>query len=150
MPLDEESVELEPATRANEGTFNYAAYLKKCIGHMFNLLELLGCHWINYYSPIFGEEAIILPPPLTFIITGLYAFAEIKSQGADFPFQTHPLSTEVAIASLLLYGLASAADHFISVVTPLGPASVYAIVARLGRLSCLCILMISLASFFCL
>ncbi|KAI3689721.1 hypothetical protein L2E82_47687 [Cichorium intybus] len=48
---------------------------------------------------------------------------------------------------LLVYGLASAAEHFIS-ATRLGPSSVYAIAAHSGRIGCLCILVASVASLF--
>nr|KAJ0200335.1 hypothetical protein LSAT_V11C600333630 [Lactuca sativa] len=62
------------------------------------------------------------------------AFAEIKSQGSEFPFKTHPRSMNIAITSLLFYGLASAAQHIISACKRFGPASVYAIVAHSGRI----------------
>ncbi|KAI3689727.1 hypothetical protein L2E82_47693 [Cichorium intybus] len=87
------------------------------------------------------------PSPLKFIIIGLAAFAEMKSQGSEFPFKTHPRSMNVAVTSLLFYGLASAAEHFIS-ATRLGPASVYAMVAHLGRIGSLFILVASVTSLF--
>ncbi|KAI3689734.1 hypothetical protein L2E82_47701 [Cichorium intybus] len=130
-------VELEPPAEDNHGAFSFAiTFLFNCIRHM----ERLSRVWVNYYPRIFGEEEVIMfPSPLNFIVIGLYAFTEIKSQGSDFPFKTHPRSTNVAVTSLLFYGLASIAKHFIS-ATRLGPASVYAIIANLGRIGSLCIL----------
>ncbi|KAI3689733.1 hypothetical protein L2E82_47700 [Cichorium intybus] len=142
-------VELEPPAEVNHGTLSFAiTFLFNCIGHIVRVLERLSRLWVNYYPRIFGEEeVIILPSPLNFIVIGLYAFAEIKSQGSDFPFKTHPRSTNVAVTSLLFYGLASIAKHVIS-ATRLGPASVYAIIANLGKIGSFCILVASLASLF--
>ena len=116
---------------------------------IINILEPLLRGWIANYPRIFGEESLIkLPDPLTLIITGLCSLVEIKSQGGDFPFQTHPRSINVALASLLVYGFTSALEHFVS-ATGLAPISVYAIIARLGRIGCLFIMIASLASLFC-
>ncbi|CAH1453803.1 unnamed protein product [Lactuca virosa] len=153
IPVNREEVVVvalvEPPAEANHCTFRLViASFYKCIAHIVNILEPLHRLWINYYLPTFGESAVIMPPsPLSFIITSLYAFADIKSQGSEFPFNTHPRSINVAITSLLFYGLASGAEHFIC-VSRLGPTSVYAIIARLGRISCLCVLVASLASLF--
>ncbi|KAI3689738.1 hypothetical protein L2E82_47705 [Cichorium intybus] len=150
-PVDKEEavvVEIEPPAEVNHGTFRMRfaiAFLLKCIRYIVNLLERLGRLWINCYPQIFG--VIMLPSPLKFIVISLAAFAEMKSQGTEFPFQTHPGSMNVAVTSLLFYGLASAAEHFIS-ATRLGPASVYAIVAHSGRMFSLCILVASIASLF--
>ncbi|CAH1422824.1 unnamed protein product [Lactuca virosa] len=67
--------------------------------------------------------------------------------GSEFPFKTHPRSMNVAITSLLFYGLASAAEHVTS-ATRLGPASVSTIVAHSGRIGSLCTLVASVASLF--
>ncbi|KAI3689729.1 hypothetical protein L2E82_47695 [Cichorium intybus] len=147
-PVDKEKVivEIEPPAEVFHETVSTAiAFLLKCIRYIVTLLEHLGRLWMDYYPPIFG--VIILPSPLKFIIIGLAAFAEMKSQGSEFPFKTHPRSKNVAVTSLLVYGLASAAEHFIS-ATPLGPASVYAVVAHSGRTCSLCILVASVASLF--
>ncbi|KAI3689732.1 hypothetical protein L2E82_47699 [Cichorium intybus] len=142
-------VEIESPAEVKHGKFSFAiTFLFKCIGHIVILLKRLSRLWVNYYPHIFGEEEVImLPSPLNFIVIGLYAFAEIKSQGSDFPFKTHSRSTNVAVTSLLFYGLASIAKHFIS-ATRLGPASVYAIIANFGKIGSLCILVASLASWF--
>ncbi|CAH1453804.1 unnamed protein product [Lactuca virosa] len=58
---------------------------------------------------IWGNHAPI-PSPFKFIIICLAVFAEMKSQGSEFPFKTHPLSMN--IAGLLFYGLASAAQYW--------------------------------------
>ncbi|CAI9291355.1 unnamed protein product [Lactuca saligna] len=146
-PVDEEVavVEVEPPPEA--GTHNFGtAFMFKYIDQTFNLLEPVGRLWINYFPRAFGEETVIMPPSsLTFMISCLYAFAEIKSQGSEFPFQTHPRSTNLAVTSLLFYGVASTAEHIVS-ATRLGPASVYAIIARLGRICCLCVLLKALGS----
>ncbi|CAH1453805.1 unnamed protein product [Lactuca virosa] len=141
-PVDKEKVivvKIEPPAEVHHGTFIFAiAFVLKCILYIVSLLERFGRLWMYYYPRLFGE--IILPPPLKFIIIGLAAFTEIKSQGSEFPFKTHPRSMNVAVTSLLFYGLASAAQHFISTCTRLGPASVYAITAHSGRIGSLCIL----------
>ncbi|KAI3689719.1 hypothetical protein L2E82_47685 [Cichorium intybus] len=135
--MDQEEVvvmEIEPPAGVYYGTVSSAiAFLLKRIRYIVTLLESFGRLWMDYYPPIF--RVIMLPSPLKFIITGLAAFAEMKSQGTEFPFNTHPRSMNVAVTSLLVYGLASAAEHFIS-ATRLGPASVYAIVAQEGRICC--------------
>ncbi|CAH1453801.1 unnamed protein product [Lactuca virosa] len=150
-PVDEEAmvVHVEPPAEANIITFNFVIeFLFNFIAHIVNHMKPLAQVWINYYERTFREEAVIMPPsPFSFIVTSLCVFAEIKSQGSQFPFQTHPQSMNIVVTSLLFYGLASAAEHFIS-VTHLGPTSVYAIIARLGRICCLCILVACLASLF--
>ena len=153
IPINGEEVVVEVEqpipVEANLGTFHSViACFFICRAHIVNLQEAVHRLWINYYPPTFGESTLIMPPcPLSFIITSLYAFADIKSQGSEFPFHTHPRSINVAVTSLLFYGLASGAEHFIC-VSRLGPVSVYAMVARLGRITCLCILVVSLASLF--
>ncbi|KAL4565681.1 hypothetical protein LXL04_029784 [Taraxacum kok-saghyz] len=143
------AVEIEPPAEVYHKTVSYtyaiAIFLLECMGYIVGLLEHLGCMWVEYYPRIFG--VIMLPSPLKFIIIGLAAFAEMKSQGTEFPFKTHPRSMNIAVTSLLFYGLASAAEHVIS-VTRLGPASVYAIVSHSGRIGSLCILLASVASLF--
>ncbi|KAI3689728.1 hypothetical protein L2E82_47694 [Cichorium intybus] len=125
-------VEIEPTAEVFHETVNSAIpFLLKCIRYIINLLKRVGRLWMDYYPPIFG--VIILPSPLKFITIGLAAFAEMKSQGSEFPFKTHPRSMNVAVTSLLVYGLASAAEHSIS-ATRLGPASVYTMVAHSGRI----------------
>ncbi|KAI3689735.1 hypothetical protein L2E82_47702 [Cichorium intybus] len=150
-PVYEEAmiVEVESPAEANNGTFNFAIlYLFECIRQTIGLLEPLARLWINYYQQTFGEEAgIILPSPLSFVITSLCTFVQIKAQGSEFPFQTHPRSIKVVVTSIHFYGLVSMAEHFIS-SSSVGPASVYAIIARLGRMGGLCILVVSLASLF--
>lgn len=149
-PVDEEVAAVEVVTSAEKGTSNFAIPLFKCITQILFLLQHVGRLWIKYYPRVFGEETVIMPPSsLTFMISCLYAFAEIKSQGSEFPFRTHPQSTNVAVASLLFYGVASTAEHIVS-ATRLDPASAYAIIARLGRVCCLWILVASLASLLCL
>ncbi|KAI3689716.1 hypothetical protein L2E82_47682 [Cichorium intybus] len=139
-------VEIEPSAEVyHEKVSSAVSFFLKCTRYIVTLLERLGRIWIDYYPQIFG--VIMLPSPLKFVIIGLAAFADMKSQGSDFPFKTHPRSMNIAVASLLVYGLASAAEHFIS-ATPLGPSSVYAIVAHSGRIGCLCILVASVASVF--
>ncbi|CAI9291354.1 unnamed protein product [Lactuca saligna] len=151
-PVDKEQIvvmEIEPQPPVevcHETPSSDISFLLECIVCIVILLELLGRLWMEYYPRIFGE--IMLPSPLKFIIIGLAAFAEIKSQGSEFPFKTHPRCMNIAITSLLFYGLASAAQHIISVCKRFGPASVYAIVAHSGRIGSLCILVASVASLF--
>ncbi|CAI9291349.1 unnamed protein product [Lactuca saligna] len=149
-PVDKEEVvvvKIETQAEVHHGTFIFTiAFVLKCIRYIVSLLKSLGRLWMEYYPRIFG--GIMLPSPIKFIIIGLAAFAEMKSQGSEFPFKTHPLTMNVAIAGLLCYGLASAAQHFISACTRLGPASVYANVAHSGRIGSLCILVASVASLF--
>ena len=146
-PVDQEEVvivEIEPPAEVHHGTFIFAiAFVLK---YIVSLLERFSRLWMYYYPRLFGE--IKLPPPLKFIIIGLATFAEMKSQGSEFPFKTHPRSMNVAVTSLLFYGLASAVQHFISACTRLGPASVSAIVAHSGRIGSLCILVATVASLF--
>lgn len=147
--------ELE-ATNHNDRLFT-AAWLFQCLDRIYNLAAILGglpealrLIWANYDPQVvFGEEGVIMPPSaLTFIINALLAFVEIKSQGQPgFPFQTHPHTIMVSITGLLIYGLASAVELVVSSLG-LDHTSVYAIIARLGRISALCILTASLASLF--
>ncbi|KAI3689722.1 hypothetical protein L2E82_47688 [Cichorium intybus] len=141
----EVALEIEPPAEFYHEVSSAIAFFLKCIRYIVTLLERLGRLWMDYYPPIFG--VIMLPPPLNFVTTGLVAFAEMKSQGSEFPFKSHPGSMNVAVTSLLVYGLVSAAEHFIS-ATRLGPASVYAIVAHSGRIVSLSILVASVASLF--
>ncbi|MFS7927713.1 hypothetical protein Hanom_Chr04g00312321 [Helianthus anomalus] len=70
---------------------------------------------------------------LSFIVNVLLALADMKSQSlSGFPFQTHPLTVTVSVASLLMYGLASGAELVVSAVG-LDPTSVYAIIAHLKK-----------------
>ncbi|CAI9291348.1 unnamed protein product [Lactuca saligna] len=128
-PVDEEAMGLH--VEANNITFKFViVFLFKCIAHIVTHLKPPARVWINYYWGTLGEEALIMPPsPFSFIITSLCVFAEIKSQGSPFPFQTHPHSMNVVITTLLFYGLAYAAEHFMS-ATCVGPTSVYTIIAR--------------------
>ncbi|KAL7596926.1 hypothetical protein Lser_V15G30593 [Lactuca serriola] len=135
-----------PAEIYHETTLGFfIPFLLKCIGYIVRLLERLGRLCMDYYQRLFG--VVKLPSPLKFIIICLAAFAEMKSQGSEFPFKTHPRSMNVAITSLLFYGLASAAEHVLS-ATRLGPASVSTIVAHSGRIGSLCTLVASVASLF--
>ncbi|KAL7596922.1 hypothetical protein Lser_V15G30599 [Lactuca serriola] len=149
-PVDKEEivvVKIQPPAEVHRGTFIFTiAVALKCILYIVTLLERFGRLWMYYYPRLFGE--IMLPSPLKFIIIGLATFAEMKSQGSEFPFKTHPRSMNVAVTSLLFYGLASAVQHFISACTRLGPASVSAIVAHSGRIGSLCILVATVASLF--
>lgn len=98
--------------------------------------------WTNYYPPgAFGEDEPHIPgSALNFTIFGLLALVEIKSQGnAGFPFETHPRAMRFVFNSLLIYALASAAEHIFSVGRT-GRTSTYAIFARLARMVCLGIL----------
>ncbi|KAK1419002.1 hypothetical protein QVD17_28157 [Tagetes erecta] len=96
----------------------------------------------------FLEKHVVMPSSsLTFIITLLIAFAGIKAQGQpDFPFITHPLLVRFSINSIVMYGLSCVAE-----LVALGldhSTSVFAIMARLGKLSSLCILVTSLTCLF--
>ncbi|CAI9291345.1 unnamed protein product [Lactuca saligna] len=142
--VDQEATNMEvPRAEAEEAADNGAmAFLPNCI---LNLLDSIRGLLIDYYPQTFG--AVDMPPsPISFIITSLYAFAEMKSQGSDFPFTTHPGFVNVALICLILYGLASASEHFISAIFP---GSFYAIIVRLVRIGCLCTMVICLASLFC-
>ncbi|KAK1419045.1 hypothetical protein QVD17_28201 [Tagetes erecta] len=80
----------------------------------------------------------------TFVITSLFAFTAIKSQGdTKFPFNTHPQAIWLSVTCVLLYGFASAGQYLVTSTARLGPNSVYAIVACLGRMVSLCILVVS-------
>lgn len=147
--VDQEVIDMEvagaEAGEAERVTFSLAiAFLFNWIARILNLLDTIGGLLINYYPQTFG--AIDMPPsPITFIIASLYAFAEMKSQGSDFPFKTHPGFINVALVCLILYGLASAAEFFIYAIRP---GSVYGMIVHLVRVGCLCIMVMSLASLF--
>ncbi|XAR54928.1 hypothetical protein NMG60_11030266 [Bertholletia excelsa] len=61
----------------------------------------------NYY---YARQPPLFPPSysiLALLISALFEFLQLKYQGKEAsPFQTHPKSTGVAIASLILYYLA--------------------------------------------
>ncbi|MFS7927721.1 hypothetical protein Hanom_Chr04g00312411 [Helianthus anomalus] len=103
--------------------------------------------FITYYQQgAFDED--MPPPSFTFVITSLLTLTEIKSQGdPQFPFQTHAQVVMLSVTCVLMYGFSSAAQHLIN-ATHLGPDSVIAITACLGRIASLCILVGSLASLF--
>lgn len=105
--------------------------------------------WADYYRQVpVGGGAIMPHSTLNFIINALLAFVEIKSQGAkEFPFKTHPQTIMFSVTSLMIYGLASAAELVIS-AAGLDPTCIYAVIAHLGKVISLCILVISLASLF--
>ncbi|KAK1430526.1 hypothetical protein QVD17_13334 [Tagetes erecta] len=106
--------------------------------------------WARYYPLVaFGDELVVMPPStLTFLITVLLAFVEIKSQSLlGFPFQTHPQLVMFSVTTLLIYGLASSVELVVSSVG-LDPTSVYVVISRLGRIGSLCVLVASLASLF--
>lgn len=155
IPVGEEVIFVEPEPpKANYIT---TAFWIHRLSQIFNLTAIRGglvdpLHhlWINYYPRLpFGEERVVMPrSALTFIITVLLAFVEIKSQGmSGFPFLSHPHTIMVSITSLLMYGLASAAELVVS-AAGLDPTSVYAIIARSGRIICLCMLVASLTCLF--
>lgn len=106
---------------------------------LFKAAVSLGEHWNNYHPQgAFKEDT--LPSSFKFVITSLFALVAIKSQGdTKFPFHTHPQTVMLSVICVLMYGFASAAQHFFA-VTRLSPNSVYAIVAHLGRMIALCIL----------
>lgn len=58
---------------------------------------------------------------LIFIVSSLLGFLQIKSQvnAKDSPFLTHPITCNVAITTLLLYGLAYDAEQRFSVSHPI-------------------------------
>ncbi|MFS7927680.1 hypothetical protein Hanom_Chr04g00311951 [Helianthus anomalus] len=92
--------------------------------------------WAHYYRPVvFGGEGVAMPhSALSFIIKALIAFVAIKSQCfPGFPFRTHPILIMFSVTSLVIYGLASAAE----LVVPsagLDPTSVYAVTTHLGKI----------------
>ncbi|MFS7927681.1 hypothetical protein Hanom_Chr04g00311961 [Helianthus anomalus] len=100
--------------------------------------------WVQYYRRVvFRGEGVAMPPSaLSFITNALIALAAIKSQ-----FQAYPLAIRFSVNSLLMYGLASAAEVVVS-CAGLDPTSVYAITAHLGKIISLCIVVASLASLF--
>ncbi|XP_042751858.1 uncharacterized protein LOC111878374 isoform X2 [Lactuca sativa] len=63
-------------------------------------------------------------------ILNLLDTIEMKSQGSDFPFKTHPGFINVALVCLILYGLASAAEFFIYAIRP---GSVYGMIVHLFK-----------------
>lgn len=140
-------VKSEPAKTNHDINFT-AIFLLQCLRNMFNLPGIPG-GLVASLGHLFGEEGVIMPgSALSFIITVLIAFAEIKSQGnSEFPFQTHPHFIMVSVTSLLMYGLASATELLIS-AAGLDAISAYAIIARLGRIGSLWILVASLACLF--
>ncbi|KAL8263785.1 hypothetical protein R6Q59_021915 [Mikania micrantha] len=96
---------------------------------------------------LFGQEGVIMPPDtLPFVIKTLIDFLKIKSQGQPgFPFDTHPKLTKFSITCLLMFVLASVAEHFVS-----GPGfdpntSVFPVIARLGKNTSLYSMVASLA-----
>ncbi|KAL8263742.1 hypothetical protein R6Q59_021872 [Mikania micrantha] len=137
--------------QANNNMFLTTVFLFQHLSQILNLAEPLRRHWTHYYPLVaFGEGGVIMPhSTLAFIINALLAFTEIKSQGQPgFPFVTHPQLTKFSVTSLLLYGLASAAELVVSAAGLDPTTSIYSIIARLGRISSLCILVASLACLF--
>ncbi|KAL8210238.1 hypothetical protein R6Q57_006970 [Mikania cordata] len=113
-------------------------------------IELVCRLWTHYFPRgTLGEEGTIIPgSTFNFVIIGLLSFTAIKSQGeSTFPFHSNPLTVRLAINSLIVYGLASAAENVISAARP-GPDSVFVFIAHLGRKLCLYILVGALASLF--
>ncbi|KAL8210133.1 hypothetical protein R6Q57_006865 [Mikania cordata] len=141
--------------------FVTTAYLMlfQCIGHVLNVvaISIYGglvsplCHlWAHYYPQVaFVEAGVIMPhSTLSFIINGLLALVEIKTQCLPgFPFQTHPHIIMLSVTSLMVYGLASVAELIVLAVG-LDHISVYAIIACLGKIVSLCTLVASLVSLF--
>ncbi|KAC9145051.1 hypothetical protein E3N88_46301 [Mikania micrantha] len=122
----------------------------------------LKCMWTDYFRPgTLGEEGLVpwgFVPDNPMVILNIngeelpaetnYQKSSIKSQGeSTFPFHSNPQTIRLAINSLIVYGLASAAENVISAAC-LGPNSVYVFIARLGRKLCLYILVGALASLF--
>ncbi|MFS7927687.1 hypothetical protein Hanom_Chr04g00312021 [Helianthus anomalus] len=105
--------------------------------------------WANYYRQVPTREGVIMPhSALSFIVYALLAFVQIKSQGVPgFPFKTHPQPIMCSVTSLMMYGLASAAELVISAAS-FDHTSIYAIIAHLGKVASLCIMVVSLASLF--
>ncbi|KAL8228605.1 hypothetical protein R6Q59_000002 [Mikania micrantha] len=104
----------------------------------------------HYYPQVaFVEASVIMPhSTLSFIINGLLALVEIKTQCLPgFPFQTHPHIIMLSVTSLMMFGLASVAELIVLAVG-LDRTSVYAIIARLGKIGSLCALVASLVSLF--
>ncbi|GJY26536.1 hypothetical protein Tco_0401262 [Tanacetum coccineum] len=125
IPVAEVAIVIEPElTQTNDAKFFTCSFLFQHIGYVFNLEAIRGGLLApmfnlgsNYYLQVVSaEEGVIMPrSALTFIITTLVAFVEIKSQGQPgFPFETHPRAIMVAVTSLPVYGLASAAELGVS------------------------------------
>nr|GFA03105.1 hypothetical protein [Tanacetum cinerariifolium] len=136
-------IDIEPEPTQNKpDRFFTCSMLLGHIGDVLNLEAIRGgllvrmLHlWSNYYlQVVFAEEGVIMPrSALTFIISTMLAFVEIKSQGKPgFPFETHPRAIMVSITSLPVYGLASAAELWVS-ASGLDHTSVYANIARLDN-----------------
>ncbi|KAL8238755.1 hypothetical protein R6Q59_015322 [Mikania micrantha] len=131
--------------------------LCQCVGHVFNVVAIamrgglvspLRHIWTHYYPRVaFGEAGVIMPhSSLTFIINTLLALVAIKTQClSGFPFQTHPHIVILSITCIMMYGLASVVELIVLAVG-LDRASVYAIIAHLGKIGSLCTLVASLAS----
>ncbi|KAK1430531.1 hypothetical protein QVD17_13340 [Tagetes erecta] len=138
-------------------TFFTIAYLLQCMGHIYRRATIprgvvapIRHAWACYYPRVaFGEQGVVMPhSTFGFIINALLAFVEIKSQGRPgFPFQTHSHVIMFSVTSLLMYGLASAVELVVFAVG-VDRRSVYAVVAHLGKICCLCVLVVSLASLF--
>ncbi|MFS7927717.1 hypothetical protein Hanom_Chr04g00312371 [Helianthus anomalus] len=141
MPAPTDNPTNEEATAAQVET-NRRIFLSAAI-----FIRRLHALWNNHLLQ--GVLNVDMPTSsFAFVINALLTFTEIKSQrDPQFPFQTHPQVVMLSVTSLLVYGFASVAQHFIS-ATRLCPDSVYAIIARLGQMACLCILVGSLASWF--
>ncbi|MFS7924254.1 hypothetical protein Hanom_Chr03g00270461 [Helianthus anomalus] len=147
IPAAEQAVIVGPQpTKTNIFTFFTVAYLFQRMGLVVPLRHL----WAHYYPRVaYGEEGVVTPhSTLGFIINALLGLVEIKSQCLHgFPFQTHPHSIMFSVTSLLMYGLASAAELVIC-GAGVDRSSIYAILAHLGKIGSLCILVASLASLF--
>ncbi|KAD6453434.1 hypothetical protein E3N88_08139 [Mikania micrantha] len=135
--------------------------LCQCIGHVLNAAAIamrggivLPLHqiWTRFNPQVaFGEAGIIMPhSSLTFIINTLLALVAIKTQCLPgFPFQTHPHIVILSVTCIMMYCLASVVELIVLAVG-LDRASVYAIIAHLGKTGSLCTLVASLASLLCM
>ncbi|KAL8238752.1 hypothetical protein R6Q59_015319 [Mikania micrantha] len=131
--------------------------LCQCVGHVLNVAAIamrggivLPLHqiWTRFNPQVaFGEARVIMPhSSLSFIINTLLALVAIKTQCLPgFPFQTHPHIVMLSVTCIMMYGLASVVELIVLAVG-YDRASVYAIIAYLGKNGSLCTLVASLAS----
>ncbi|PWA87490.1 hypothetical protein CTI12_AA130030 [Artemisia annua] len=141
-------------TQANNHSFLSSEYFSEKLSTLVEnigiLTEYLAQLWTEHFPrTLVGAEADLNPGPVfKYVTMSLMGFVEIKSQCVTgFPFHTHPHAVKVSITSILFYGFASIADRAAS-ARGLNDTSVFAIIARLGRIFSLCIFMASLAYLF--
>ncbi|MFS7927683.1 hypothetical protein Hanom_Chr04g00311981 [Helianthus anomalus] len=155
--IDIPVAEPQPAKTKLAAMFT-AAYMIvfECVRHILSLASTairgglvtsLRHLWAHYYGRgVFGGGVAMPHSALSFIIKALIAFSAIKSQCfPGFPFQTHPILIMFSVTSLVIYGLASAAELFVS-SAGLDPTSVYAVTTHMGKIVSLCIMVASLAA----